>query len=163
MEPAEDYDLWRRLSSMTRLQNLQDVLLYLRKHESNVSIVHLERQQQNRVRIGQRMMAEVLGEDVPLDLVQQALNQESDTPNDIHQVARLIHRLCQASVTDSALSKTEERTIRRDAVGRLFRLARPRPSVHLWHVIGWVCRLEPVFAGRAAAGQLRRVVRKWLT
>lgn len=36
-EPAEDYDLWYRLSSVSELYNLQDVLLSYRMHESQVS------------------------------------------------------------------------------------------------------------------------------
>jgi glycosyltransferase involved in cell wall biosynthesis len=36
-EPAEDYDLWVRLSSVSKLYNLQEVLLDYRMHESQVS------------------------------------------------------------------------------------------------------------------------------
>jgi len=72
------------------------------------------------------MMSGVLGADVPLEVIQRLWSQESEALNDVHQVAGLIHRLCQASVTDSAVSTAEKRTIRRDAAGRLFALARPR-------------------------------------
>ena len=36
-EPAEDYDLWVRLLSIGKLHNLQEVLLYYRVHNSQVS------------------------------------------------------------------------------------------------------------------------------
>lgn len=160
---AEDYDLWRRLSWVTRLSNLQDVLLYLRKHEAGVTNRHLAQQRKNSIRISQLMMSEVLGEDVPMNLVQCLWSQEFETLNDVRQVAKLIYRLCQASVADSALSTAEKRMIRRDAANRLFRLARPRiRDMHMWEVLGLVCRLDPLLAGRAVIGPIRRIVRERL-
>jgi glycosyltransferase involved in cell wall biosynthesis len=43
-EPAEDYDLWVRLASRSKLHNIQEVLLYYRVHETQVS--HKRRKQQ---------------------------------------------------------------------------------------------------------------------
>lgn len=43
-EPAEDYDLWTRLLAVGKLHNLQEVLLYYRVHNSQVS--HKRNQQQ---------------------------------------------------------------------------------------------------------------------
>ena len=43
-EPAEDYDLWVRLCSISKLYNLQEVLIYYRIHDSQVS--HMRNKQQ---------------------------------------------------------------------------------------------------------------------
>jgi glycosyltransferase involved in cell wall biosynthesis len=161
MVTAQDYDLWRRLSGVTRLSNLQDVLLSLRKHEASMRKIHLAEHRRNRIRISRLMMSEILGEDVPSDVVQHLWSKEFESADDVHQAARLIYRLYQASITDSTLSTTEKRKVRRDAARRLFRLARPRiRDVRVWGVLGLVCRLDLWAIGRAATGRLRRVVGK---
>jgi glycosyltransferase involved in cell wall biosynthesis len=37
MEPAEDYDLWVKIGNLAKLHNMQEVLLYYRTHEGQVS------------------------------------------------------------------------------------------------------------------------------
>lgn len=53
MEPAEDYDLWIRLSRIGKLHNLQECLLKYRVHDSQVSVIRNEKQIQvaNQVRL----------------------------------------------------------------------------------------------------------------
>ena len=53
MEPAEDYDLWVRLSSMGKLHNLQECLVHYRVHEGQVSAIRNKKQIQvaNQVRL----------------------------------------------------------------------------------------------------------------
>ena len=53
MEPAEDYDLWVRLSSIGKLHNLRECLLQYRVHDSQVSVIRNEKQNQvaNQVRL----------------------------------------------------------------------------------------------------------------
>ncbi|MBX9888400.1 MAG: glycosyltransferase [Flavobacteriaceae bacterium] len=53
MEPAEDYDLWVRLSSMGKLHNLQECLLHYRVHDGQVSAIRNKKQIQvaNQVRL----------------------------------------------------------------------------------------------------------------
>lgn len=41
-EPAEDYDLWIRLSNVAKLHNLQEVLVHYRVHDSQISRVKKE-------------------------------------------------------------------------------------------------------------------------
>ena len=40
-EPAEDYDLWLRLSNISEIENLNRVLIYYRIHENNYSRVKM--------------------------------------------------------------------------------------------------------------------------
>ncbi|MBC5841443.1 glycosyltransferase family 2 protein [Flavobacterium sp. F-380] len=53
MEPAEDYDLWVRLSSMGKLHNLQECLVHYRVHDGQVSAIRNKKQIQvaNQVRL----------------------------------------------------------------------------------------------------------------
>ena len=135
---SQDYELWWRLSRITRLGNLQDVLLYLRDHGTSISGKHSAQQLLNGIRISRQMMSEILNEDVSMEVVQCLWNQEFETVSDVYQVARLIYRLWQATITDKALSVAERRMIRRDVVRRLFALARLQiHNVHLWKVLGW--------------------------
>lgn len=160
MVHAEDYDLWRRLSHTTCLSNLPDVLLRLRRHESCVTRAHHTQQWNNSIRISHLMISEVLGEDVPMRLVQHLWGEQFQSLNDVRQVANLIYRLYQASVIDNALSAAEKRVIRRDACRRLFDLGRQRTGDgYAWELIGLVPRIDPLVIGRVAAGRLRRIVR----
>lgn len=158
---AEDYDLWRRLRSVTHLANLPDVLLCLRRHGDSVSSTHLAAQRDSSIKISQIAITETLGEDVPLQLVQRLWAQQFQTPSELLQIARLIYALSQESVSDSALSPAERRIIRSDAANRLLRLARPRiRDARVWVVIGLACRLDPSLVARVAMSIFHRMIRE---
>jgi glycosyltransferase involved in cell wall biosynthesis len=46
---AEDYDMYLRLSKIGKISNLKERLIYLRKHDSNVSLIHAEDQIKNTI------------------------------------------------------------------------------------------------------------------
>ena len=46
---AEDYDMYLRLSRIGKISNIKDRLIYLRKHEENVSLVFAEDQIRNSI------------------------------------------------------------------------------------------------------------------
>jgi len=46
LEPAEDYDLWDRISAYAQLYNMPEVLLHYRVHDANESVVKKEKQNQ---------------------------------------------------------------------------------------------------------------------
>ena len=50
--PAEDYELWSRLSSITKLANIPEILIRYRVHDKNISYVESDKQilQANKVR-----------------------------------------------------------------------------------------------------------------
>ena len=48
-EPAEDFDLWARISGLGKLHNLQEVLFHYRNHEGQVSVTRRELQRQKAV------------------------------------------------------------------------------------------------------------------
>lgn len=53
---AEDYDLWVRLAEVSRLTNIQEVLLQYRQHDTQVSHVHKDAQHKNADRIRMRQL-----------------------------------------------------------------------------------------------------------
>jgi glycosyltransferase involved in cell wall biosynthesis len=150
-EHAEDYDLWRRLSFSTSIYNLQEVLLYLRKHEVSVSSMHSMEQREASIEISRLMISDVLGEEVSLDLVRSLWDKKYDTSRDVLQISMLIHRLSQAITSDDTLSAYEKNLVYKDAAIKLCFLVRPHIfNLEMLKVLGWACRLDPLVLIRAA-------------
>ena len=123
MPHAEDYDLWRRVSAFTRLHNLPDVLLSLRKHATNVSQVHRAAQGENSTRIGQAMIGGLLGRTVPLALVQQLEHHRYASAVEALDVVELIEQLFAICRSYPDVTRNERRYIADDAATRLLRVA----------------------------------------
>jgi len=120
MRHTEDYELWRQLSGLTRLSNLSDVLLYLRKHGANVTRVplHIMQQIQNGIRVSQRMVSQVLDEEIAVELIQPLCTLEFKTWDDVKRVSGLVYRIYQAMMADRTLAGIEKQMIRLDEIGR---------------------------------------------
>jgi len=141
---AEDYDLWCRLCCVTRLSNLQNVLLLLRKHDSNVSKVHTTQQLQNSVHISHLMISHILNEEISSDIVQRLWDNEFQKSSDVRPVAKLLYRLYHAFVSNNELSIKETQIIQRYAAMRLYGLARPwAQDVNVWGVLAQAFYLDP--------------------
>lgn len=142
---AEDYDLWRRLSSVTHLSNLPDVLLYLRKHDDNVSSVHVAEQRAASIRVSQLMISEILGENIDIDLVRRLWNKDNITSENALKIAELIYKLCTIFIADNVLSISEKESIRKDAVHRLLMLRRSgMPDIKTIKIVHLACQLDPL-------------------
>jgi len=158
---AQDYDLWRRMSGVARFANLPDVLLYLRKHESNISNSHLIQQWKDSIKISRQIISEVVGRKVPINIVQRIWNQQFKTLDKTLDASKIIVRLYHASIANGTLSRFEKRMVRKDAASRLFTLALPRMrNVHMWPLSGLVCLLDPLLVGRTITAHLRNVINK---
>jgi hypothetical protein len=57
LEPAEDYDLWARLSHHGQLHNLDQVLLQYRIHDANESVLKKEKQDRAVVQIRKKIIS----------------------------------------------------------------------------------------------------------
>jgi len=156
---AQDYDLWRRLSVVTRLATLPDVLLYLRKHEESLTERHLMQQRKNSIKTSQKVMSDMLGKDIPIDVVKNLWNLKFRAVNDARRTAKLISNLYRVCVTDGTLSIAENRMIQKDVVSRLLALVRPRVyDVRLWPVFAFACRLDPLTFARGVIQKIRRKI-----
>ncbi|KQW97699.1 glycosyltransferase family 2 protein [Flavobacterium sp. Root420] len=60
MEPAEDYDLWARLSFIGKIVNIGEVLLYYRIHSKQTSIIYGEKQKKITEDVTIRMLQKLI-------------------------------------------------------------------------------------------------------
>jgi len=66
--PAEDYDLWTRISALGKIANLTAPLLFYRSHENQVSIKEQHKQLKNSFRCRTRMLCYPLGSPTDADI-----------------------------------------------------------------------------------------------
>jgi hypothetical protein len=122
---GQDYDLWRRMSCVTCLSNLSDILLHLRKHDAIVSRVYASEQSLSGIWICCQMISNVLNDEVSSTVAQQFRGQEAKTATDARMAAEIVYRLYNAIVSQNELSVIEKKIIRKDAAARIFRLCYP--------------------------------------
>ena len=132
MRYGEDYELWRRLSLVTRLANLPDELLYLRKHAENLSERHPSDARRFSLEVSSAVMSDILSEPVPAEEVQRAWS-GARSRSDAVGLARLVFRLYRSIIRAHGMSDGERTLIRRDAAHRLYELSRP----WMTHVASW--------------------------
>lgn len=156
---AEDYDLWRRLSDVTRLANLPDELVFLRRHNTNVTRLRALEMPRYASQVSQKMMSRILNEEVPIRTIQPLWERNVRTPSEARPLADLVYRLYTAMVSNGELSNTERLVIRQDAAMRLSSLSRP----WVYGVGGWAWKtmaralyLDPLVGVRIAKKRKRR-------
>jgi len=120
---AEDYEFWARASRITRITNIPEVLLGLRMHDRSLSRVCARAVYECRVQIVRLAVANALGRDVSLNLVEALLQPNSARPADALAAATMVYDLCLRYVSQKTITKHEERLVRFDAASRLFLLA----------------------------------------
>ncbi len=122
-EPAEDRDLWQRMSRLTRLANLREVLLDYREHPARLSHREREKLIRNSAHVSQRIAADLLGKAIPFDVCYQIRRGSFDSSADAWAAGRLISDLYEAYCQRMKLSRPALRAIRNDVARRLCRLA----------------------------------------
>jgi glycosyltransferase involved in cell wall biosynthesis len=124
---AEDYDLWARASSLTRLANLGSPLLQRRAWEDSITHRYTAAQEEAvrrslRSLIERRLGIAVSADDV-VSLRLFATEKITGDLNRIKQVASLLPRMHHAYVARASLSDEEERVVALDAARKLYALA----------------------------------------
>ena len=159
MRHAEDYDLWRRLSYITRFANLPVVLLKYRMHKTRVSELHWHEQEQNCKRIRQMMLADILDEDVPDKEAYLLGAKKIDSVDDAVSLGRLVYRLYRAVMgKDKSIMAFDKPFVRKDAASRLFKLARPRiRDLRTWEILLLACSLDPALMLKTITFPFRRL------
>lgn len=144
MVHAEDYDLWRRLIKKTRFSNLQDYLLCLRKHESNVTKEKLDKHLENTTKINHKLISEILGENLSADIVMRIRSNKFKSYNEQIKASKLVARLYECFINDNELLPKEKVLIKRDASIRLLMIAAPRIyDVRAWKFLLFALQLDP--------------------
>ncbi len=158
MTHAEDFDLWVRLSRVTRLHNLTEVVLHLRKHATNVSVVHRGTQIERSTVIRRQAMADLLGSTPPIEQVRQLETLSFASPAEVQDAFATVRRLCRAAVRAPGVTPTEQRLIMRDAATRLLLVG--KYSSGDWNVLaplaGFLLAHPWAAAGALAAWGARR-------
>jgi hypothetical protein len=67
---SQDYNLWSRAALHTRLANVQNACLHLRKHGENISQLKYQQQQQSSLEIGASVISRVIQADVKPSQIQ---------------------------------------------------------------------------------------------
>ena len=123
LSTAQDHDLWRRVSGVTQVANLPDVLLRLRRHEGNVTKVKSTEHRRNSIVAIQLMLSEYLDEKIPEDLVQCLLGWGCKSREHREKVIALVDRLYQRGLSEPSFTKEEQVYIKKTTSQTLMRLA----------------------------------------
>lgn len=143
---SEDYDFWCRLSSKTKLSNLQDVLFKLRKHEMNSSSLFDTTQFNNSIIVSREMISKIVNEDIPEDLVRNLWKKDIKSIDEAERIAGLIKKIYIAIKTGNILSANETKYLRRDFALRISNIMWPWRSYLLaWRYIGMIFYHDPMF------------------
>ena len=150
---GEDYDLWRRLSKITRLANLRRPMIYLRKHGKNVTRIYLDEHLKNTEKISCLILSDALNEDVPIELARLLHKQKHESARDAVRAGNLIHRLYRSCIGGNELSDHEKHLVRKDAAMRLFNTGRPFvKNFDVWKIMLWAIFLNPCLAAESVKG-----------
>jgi len=156
---SQDYDLLQRLSGKTRLANLPDVLLYLRKHEKSISYQQNVGQLSSSYTISQRAIADLLGTEIPKEVLAIRRKREDRTGSEVEVILRYYYKLCLALLAESGWSGEEKVELRKFVAGQMFSILRPylfRPIS--WKLLGLIMRLDPVIIFKRGFGLTQRLV-----
>ncbi|MFZ6027458.1 MAG: glycosyltransferase [Chloroflexota bacterium] len=154
---GEDYDLWVRAASHTRLANLPDILHQIRRHASSSSSVQATLLQPENIAISQKEMTRILGFSPSPGLVGQIRMWKFESPAEGRRAASLIAQLCRASLADKRLEAYEKQLIRTDAAKWLIHLAR---KTHAWSALALAWQLDPLLPLRLPFLILRFLTRQ---
>jgi glycosyltransferase involved in cell wall biosynthesis len=113
--PAEDFDLWERLSWITGLDNLQEALVILRKHQSNLTVTKLDLLQRDSEEITLRRIEKWLE---PTDIQYSPTKSDKKWPlgsNSMPEMAAVIDKLMNSFVSKYKLSKQQQAEIQSEA------------------------------------------------
>jgi glycosyltransferase involved in cell wall biosynthesis len=116
---AQDFDLFTRLSDITKLANCQEVLFHWRRHAASVSTMLNEEQRSNALAISGAYTSRLLGRAVPQDLIELLWRRQ---PRGIEEAIRFVSTavaLCRRIIAQPRWSRRERQVLRRHASRRL--------------------------------------------
>lgn len=135
---CEDYDLWWRLSRATRIANLPEILLRLRKHDTSITARYVVAHGEQGRRVCRDMLAGILAVEVPSGVIFHLWGlpaaPAAQLPQAVHVLVRH-YRSCRATAGASA---EERAALRADFGRRLWRLlagSRMPVGTRLWTML----------------------------
>jgi glycosyltransferase involved in cell wall biosynthesis len=105
---SQDYDLWWRVSFSSKLANLEDVLILVRKHQSQVSRQHGLDQLEHGIEINAKYLSRVMRQRVPNTLVRKMWSGDAVSIKDAIAIGNLIWKWYRINITkvQSATAKS---------------------------------------------------------
>lgn len=128
---CEDYDLWWRASQATKLANLQEVLLHLRKHDSNYTAQFASAHNKNGCHVCAEMLARSLATAVPVDLVAAIWGRTPADETQLGPGVELMLRHYRKCLSDHPLSRPERKALQRAFADWLYEFTiGPEAAIH---------------------------------
>jgi glycosyltransferase involved in cell wall biosynthesis len=123
---SQDYNLWSRAVVITKLANIQDVCLHLRKHDENISKLRSEQQRQTSLEIGASIISRILGVDVKTARLQSYCeflwNKSWMSQREVLFVAEIIFRLANNFLEDPQINYEDRLWIKNNAIKKINKL-----------------------------------------
>lgn len=147
---AQDYDLWVRLSSKSAFWNLQDILLYLRKSDNNISCKHYLEQKLYSYQISRRAMSNRLNKEVPQNIVDAILNNTIEERCNSREIRHVLVKLYKNSpIKTLPLASKDQSIIREDVSSRIIRMGYSRKfSIGIFKNIAIACYIDPLILAK---------------
>lgn len=120
---AEDYDLWVRISKNAHFANLSQVLLKLRKHETNITVLNVDKNLESSAQISREYVSRLLDKKVSLEVIEILWNQQVGQPDQVQQAVKLIDDLYLYFLSNTLLKRSERNYIRKETSRRLIQLS----------------------------------------
>lgn len=119
----EDYDLWTRMLRIENVQfyNLPEPLVKLRKHESNITNVHIDSILFNSAKINQDHIHFLLGYEIPLEH-SQVFWIKTRSAVSLSISVNLVNELVQLFFSKYPITRLEKKAIKKEAAWRLIKL-----------------------------------------
>lgn len=151
--PAEDYDLWLRISSRWRVRSLPDVLVRMSVSPQGISASNRERQREAAARVSALHLSELLGREVTPGDAGSVIESRFERPLDVGQAQRLI-----LEASAAVRRECRVRGIGSDDLPRAtaFLLHRMRYRTQRGRRVLWPMAILPLRSPRVAVGLLTR-------
>jgi len=118
-----DYELWVRLRNFTRFANLDDVYIFYRHHERNITHTKSGEQMADALQIRRRVFEEELKTEIPIEEIYQLqlflVSPTKASPKDVRTATYLIYRLARTFMKKPGYTKPEKQEIYRDALKKM--------------------------------------------
>ena len=117
---GEDYDLWRRIENISHIDNLQNILLYLRKHENNTTVIYREEHIRNAAIINNLVIQKYIN--VTFEETYPIFTNQYQNSQEILKSISLISKLYQEFIKKQPLPYLIKKIISQDTAKRILDL-----------------------------------------
>lgn len=152
LKRSQDYDLWWRISSISRLANLDEIHVHFRKHANQVTRAYQGEQFYSGLKVNQNYVSKLLGKQLPDDIIQMLYTQRGSSLNNVILVSELTLEILDI-YRRTLKSKKHRQSITQDAAMRILSISYPfAKNIKSWPLILQAFSLHPVAVLRFLVG-----------